>query len=160
MFSIFYLVITLFSWKHFSYFRTAFLIRGKLGMADRRGQRLGNYRVLGLLGQGSFADVYLAEHIHLGTHTAIKILHTQLTHQDEERFRHEARTIARLEHPHIVRVLDFGIEGTIPYLVMNYASQGNVRERHPGGTSLPLTTIVDYVKHVADSLLPHLCHRR
>ncbi len=74
-------------------------------MADRVGQQLGNYRLVQKLGEGGFADVYLGEHIYLKTQAAIKILHTRLAKDDMEEFLNEARTVARLEHPHIVRVL-------------------------------------------------------
>jgi len=124
-------------------------------MADRPnriGQQLGNYRLIRLLGQGGFAEVYLGEHIHLGTKAAIKVLHTQLTHEDVDAFRTEARTIAHLIHPHIVRVLDFGVEGQTPFLVMDYAPYGTLRHLHPKDTSLPLATIVTYIKQVADAL--------
>src|SRR5260370_29523786 len=80
-------------------------------MTDYVTEQLGNYRLVRHLGHGGFADVYLGIHIHLKTQAAIKVLHTELTSSDIEKFRTEARTIARLEHPHIVRVLDFGIEG-------------------------------------------------
>src|SRR5436305_14978027 len=83
--------------------------RGGASMADRVGQQLGNYRLVRLLGQGGFAEVYLGEHIHLGTQSAIKLLHTQLAGEDIDLFRREARTIAQLVHPHIVRVFDFGL---------------------------------------------------
>ncbi len=116
------------------------------------GQQLGNYRLIRLLGEGGFAQVYLGEHVHLGTQAAVKVLHTQLTNQDIEAFRTEARTIAHLIHPHIVRVLDFGVEDNTPFLVMDYASNGTLRNLHPKGTSLPLATIVNYVKQVADAL--------
>lgn len=116
------------------------------------GQQLGNYRLVRLLGRGGFAEVYLGEHIHLGTQAAIKVLHTQLTGGDIEQFRTEARIIARLEHPHIVRILDFGVEEKTPFLVMSYAPNGNLRQRHPKGIRLPLETIVSYVKQVADGL--------
>src|SRR5438309_7257222 len=109
-------------------------------MVDRVGQQLGNYRLVRLLGQGGFADVYLGEHVYLETQAAIKVLHTQLAREDIEQFRIEARTIARLEHPYIVRVLDFGVEGSTPFLVMSYAPNGTLRQRHPKGTRLPLTT--------------------
>jgi len=48
-------------------------------MTNRTGQQLGNYRLIQLVGQGSFADVYLGEHSYLGTQVAIKILQTHLT---------------------------------------------------------------------------------
>ena len=119
---------------------------------DRVGQRFGNYRLSRLIGQGGFAEVYLGEHIYLDTHTAIKVLHTQLVGQDVEQFRQEARTIAHLEHPHIVRLLDFGVEGTTPYLIMSYAPNGTMRERYPKGTRLPLEQVVVYVKQIAQAL--------
>src|SRR2546421_3369347 len=102
-------------------------------MADRIGQQLGNYRLVRLLGRGSYAQVYLGEHLHLGTQAAIKVLHLTLESDDVEHFRTEARTIARLMHPHIVRVLDFGLEGLTPFLVMDYAPDGTLRQRHPKG---------------------------
>src|SRR5215472_3171186 len=91
---------------------------GGTGMADRVGQRLGNYRLDKLLGTGSFAAVYLGEHVYLKTQAAIKVLSTQLGQDDLGQFLSEAQTVARLKHPHIVRVLDFGVEEGTPFLVM------------------------------------------
>jgi eukaryotic-like serine/threonine-protein kinase len=121
-------------------------------MTERVGQQLGNYMLIRRLGEGGFAEVYLGEHIHLGTQAAIKILQTQLSTDNVDEFRTEARTIARLVHPNIVRVLEFGIEGKTPFLVMDYASNGTLRQRHPKGSVLPLPTVVKYVKQVADAL--------
>ncbi len=121
-------------------------------MTDRIGQKLGNYHLMRLLGEGGFAEVYLGEHIHLGTQAAIKVLHTQLTADDVDTFRNEARTIAQMEHPHIVRVLDFGVEGKTPFLVMSYATNGTLRQHHPKGTRLPLAVVLSYVKQIADAL--------
>ncbi len=121
-------------------------------MVDRVGQQLGHYRLVRLLGQGGFAEVYLGEHIYLDTQAAIKVLHTQLAQDGIEQFRLEAKRIAHLEHPHIVRVLDFGVEGTTPFLLMSYAPGGTLRQRHPKGTRLPLSLIVQYVKQVSDAL--------
>src|SRR6266446_3573783 len=114
-------------------------------MADRVGQQLGNYRLTHLLGRGGFAEVYLGEHLRLKTQAAIKVLHTSLEDDDVEDFLKEAQTVARLKHPHIVRVFDFDVEEHIPFLVMDYLSNGNVRRSHPKGTPLPLMTIVSYV---------------
>jgi serine/threonine protein kinase len=89
--------------------------------ASHNGRRIGNYRLVKLLGRGGFAEVYLAEHIHINTQAAVKLLSTQLANEDIEVFRNEARMIASLVHPHIIRVLDFGVENSVPYLVMDYA---------------------------------------
>ncbi len=121
-------------------------------MADRLGQQLGNYRLTRLLGRGGFADVYLGEHIHLDTYAAIKVLHTELTSEDVEQFRTEARTLAHLAHPQIIRLLDFGIEGGIPFLVMDYAPNGSLRQRYPRGVKFPLNVIVPAVTQVAEAL--------
>src|SRR2546426_4012311 len=121
-------------------------------MADRVGQQLGNYRLVRLLGEGGFAEVYLGEHIYLKSQAAIKVMHTRLAKDDLESFLSESRTLVQLIHPHIVRVLDFGVEDNTPFLVMDYAPHGTMRQRHPKGTVVPLALIVDYVKQVADPL--------
>src|SRR5438477_372967 len=116
------------------------------------GQQLGNYRLTQLLGRGNFSDVYKGQHIHLNTQAAIKVLHGQLTDNDLPNFIHEARIIAHLRHQHIVQILDFGVEDSIPFLVMEYAPNGNLRHRHPQGTRLTLETILSYVRQIADAL--------
>ena len=121
-------------------------------MSDRTGQQLGNYRLVRLLGQGGFADVYLGEHVHLNTYAAIKILRTQLAEDGMEDFRTEARTLAHLKHPNIVQVLDFGVDGLTPYFVMQYAPNGTLRQRHPRGVPVPLNLVISYVKQVAAAL--------
>lgn len=122
-------------------------------MVDRVGQQLGNYRITQLLGRGGFADVYLGEHVYLKTPAAIKVLQTRLSGEDDmESFLKEARIIAGLTHPNIVRVLDFGVDNETPFLVMDYAPKGTLRQRHPRGSQLPLSTILPYVKQVADAL--------
>ena len=121
-------------------------------MTDRIGQQLGNYRLTRLLGQGGFAEVYLGTHIFLGTTIAIKVLHTQVAPEDMAEFEQEARILVSLKHPHIVNILDFGIEGQTPYLMMSYAPYGTLRTRHPKGTRLPVATVTGYVKQVAQAL--------
>ena len=121
-------------------------------MADRVGQQLGNYRLIRLLGQGGFAEVYLGEHIYLDTPAAIKVLHAQLASEDVEQFHTEARTVARLIHPHIVRVFDYGVAESTPFLVMDYAPHGTLRKRYPKEAPLPLSTVVGYVTQLADAL--------
>ncbi len=121
-------------------------------MSDHTGLKLGNYRIVRLLGQGGFAHVYLGEHVYLKTPAAIKVLNMQLANDALESFLKEARTIARLEHPHIIRVLEFGIEEITPFLVMNYAENGTLRQRYPRKSLLPWAKIVSYTKQIADAL--------
>ena len=91
-------------------------------MGNLVGQELGRYRLTRLLGQGGFAEVYLAEHVHLGIQAAVKVLHAHVASDEEfQAFRAEARTIAHLKHSNIIRVFDFDLEDGVPYLVMDYA---------------------------------------
>lgn len=119
---------------------------------NRVGQQFGNYRLVRFLGQGGFAEVYLGEHLLMGSLAAIKILNAQLIATESQLFIQEARTLVRLEHPHIVRIKECGIEGGIPFLVMDYAPNGTLRQRHPGGTQVPLEHVVSYVSQVASAL--------
>lgn len=121
-------------------------------MVNYIGQQLGNYRLLRLLGQGGFSDVYLGEHLHLKTLAAIKVLQVRLLASMMEQFQTEAQAIASLVHPHIVRILDFGLTDGVPFLIMDYAPNGTLRDQYPKGTRLPLATIVSYVRQVADAL--------
>ena len=121
-------------------------------MADRVGQHFGNYRLVALLGQGGFAEVYLGQHVRLNLQAAIKVLHTHLTGQEAEHFYQEAHTIAKLTHPSIVRVFDYDVQEGVPFLVMDYASNGSLRRRYPKGSVLPLPQILSAVKQVATAL--------
>ncbi len=121
-------------------------------MADRVGEQLGNYRLTRHLGHGGFAQVYLGEHIYLNTLAALKVLETELSEQDADSFVQEAQILASLSHPNIVRVLDFAVEDGTPFLVIEYAAHGTLRQRHPKGTRLSLETIVHYVEQIAAAL--------
>ena len=121
-------------------------------MAAYKEKQLGNYRLLRSLGRGASAEVYLGQHIHLGTFVAIKVLSGLVEGCRSDGFRGEAQIIAHLRHPHIVRVLDFGVESNLPFLVMDYVPNGTLRQRYPQGTFLPLSAIVSYTKQIAQAL--------
>jgi serine/threonine protein kinase len=125
-------------------------------MANMVGQQLGNYRLTHLLGQGGFAEVYLGEHTRLGMQAAIKVLHAYLRDEDTAVFQQEARTIAQLRHPSIIRVLDFDIQNGTPFLVLDYAPNGSLRQKHPRGTRIALEQVVGYVNQIAGAL--HYAH--
>src|SRR2546423_3286629 len=121
-------------------------------MADRIDQQLSNYRLVSLLGQGGYAEVYLGQHVRLNQQAAIKVLHAHLTQAEAEHFQQEAQTIATLVHPGIVRVFDYDVQNGVPFLVIDYAPNGTLRRRYPKGSLVPLPVIVSAVKQVADAL--------
>jgi WD40 repeat protein/serine/threonine protein kinase len=127
-------------------------VRGNAMMRDLIGQHVGNYRLVKLLGRGGFAEVYLGQHVRLSTQAAIKVLHAHLSDEQINEFEQEAKTIASLEHPHIVRILDFDVTHGIPFLVMDYCSNGTLRKRHAKGEQVPLPTVVSSVEQIADAL--------
>jgi serine/threonine protein kinase len=129
-------------------------------MNEYIGRQFGNYRIVRKLASGSFGTVYLAEHLHLERLAAIKILHvlTELNALARDKFLHEARVHALLQHPHIIHILDFGFDGSVPYMVMDYASNGTLRALHPRGTRVSAEHIVSYVNQIASAL--HYAHEQ
>ncbi len=119
---------------------------------DYIGRQFGNYQLLRLIGKGSFAAVYLAEHRYLEVPAAIKLLHVEMNPVAYANFHREARTIAHLQHAHIVRVTDFGIEDQTPYLAMEYMPYGTLRTLYPKQTRVPLNQVVAYAKQIAPAL--------
>jgi serine/threonine protein kinase len=85
-----------------------------------RGTRLGSYEVGSLLGHGGMASVFEGNHVGLNKPVAIKVLHEHIAQSEsmQARFLREARLVAALEHPHVVKILDVGVEGDLAYLVM------------------------------------------
>src|SRR5688572_16932462 len=86
----------------------------------KSGDKLGKYEIKELLGRGGMAEVYRALNPDLGQDVAIKVLHPQILGSEGglERFRQEARAIAGLNHPNILRVFDFDVQNNISYMVM------------------------------------------
>ena len=121
-------------------------------MADRVGQKFGNYRLLHLLGQSDWASVYVGEHLSLHTQVAVKVFTLPLTGDGAGHFRTEVNVLARLAHPSLLRVLEGGLEGDKPFLVMDYAPGGSVRARHPRGTVLQAPVIFSYLKPMVAAL--------
>jgi hypothetical protein len=95
------------------------------------GKRLGNYRVLAALGQGGMAKVYKGYQPMLDRYVAIKVLAPHFATDEEfrARFQREAAAIARLRHPNIVQVYDFGVEGPVHYMVMEHIAGDTLKVR-------------------------------
>lgn len=120
--------------------------------SDRVGQQLGEYRLLRLLAQRGFADVYLGEHLTVNNRVVLRVFRAVLSDEDHEEFLREVQLLSGLDHPHILRVLDAAVEGGLPFIVMDSPSYETLRQRHPPGARLALETIVTYLKHVASAL--------
>jgi len=88
------------------------------------------YRIDAQIGLGGMATVYRATRLHIGDVVAIKILHAELLRDPKlaERFQREAQAAARLKHPNVVTVHDFGVcEDDVVYLVMELVEGENLR---------------------------------
>jgi class 3 adenylate cyclase/tetratricopeptide (TPR) repeat protein/tRNA A-37 threonylcarbamoyl transferase component Bud32 len=122
------------------------------------GQQLGPYTILEEVGRGGMATVFRAYQATVERHVAVKVLHRAVVHDPEllERFRREARLIARLEHPHILPIYDFDGDHDPPYIVMRYLDSGTLKEVlervAQGNAPLPLSEIGYLLRQVASAL--------
>ena len=101
-------------------------------MAWQAGHLFGNYRIVRLLGEGGFGEVYLAENPLIERRAAVKVLHTALA-QDAElvrRFLNEARAASAIRHRNIIEVFDAGVtpEGA-PYILMEFLEGVSLQKR-------------------------------
>ncbi len=119
----------------------------------QQGRRLGRYRLETLLGQGGMAEVWRAVDERLGRTVAVKVILTAHLRDGNlrERFHHEARLVASLDHPNILPVYDYGDEDGVPYLVMPYLDGGTLRDRMVG-SPIPFAQAVSWIHQLGDAL--------
>lgn len=118
------------------------------------GQMLGPYRIISQVGRGGMATVYKAYQPSVDRYVAVKVLPSQLAESREfaTRFQQEARIIARLEHPHILPVFDYGESDGVAYFVMRYMDAGTLKEKMIEGRPLPLNDIDRLFTQLAEAL--------
>ena len=107
-------------------------------VSDRVGQVLGGrYRLLGPIGTGASATVYMADDVVLRRRVAVKVLHAALADDAAflKRFQAEAQAAAALNHPHVMAVHDWG-QGDVPYLVTELLGGGSLRAMLDTGARL------------------------
>ena len=92
------------------------------------GEHLGGYRVGTLIGEGGAAHVYEAFDMASGDRIALKVLKS-MPGTKVRRFAREARTMARLEHPNIVRLVEAGVDQGTLFLAMEYVSGGSLADK-------------------------------
>ncbi|MBT7188897.1 MAG: serine/threonine protein kinase, partial [Anaerolineae bacterium] len=106
-------------------------------MTSLIGQSLDRYHILEQLGEGGMAIVYKAFDTRLETEVAVKVIRTEkltLETMDKslKRFAREAKALARLTHPNIIPIIDYGEEDGAPYLVMDFIPGGTLKRKLRG----------------------------
>jgi serine/threonine-protein kinase len=119
------------------------------------GERINNYQVQSILGEGGMGAVYLAEHPFMGRKAAIKVLRGELA-QDKglvERFMNEARAANAIHHPNIIDIIDVGLlPSGIPYLMMEFLEGESLAKRIEREQRLPVDVAVDVATQTASAL--------
>ncbi len=119
-----------------------------------KGFFLGKHKLLDHLGTGGMSSVYLAEHVLMQRRVAIKVLPKTRVEDASYllRFKREARAVAALNHPNIVRAYTLDNEGDIHYLVMEYVEGRDLQRMVKEDGPLPLEKAVDYIRQASAGL--------
>ena len=118
---------------------------------------LGRYQIRGVLGKGAMGLVYEGHDATLNRRVAIKTIQTSdldeaTANHYEKRFQREVRAVARLNHPHIVQVYDFGNEGDLAYIVMEYIDGKELKDYLDAKESFDLPTIFRLMGELLEAL--------
>ena len=133
-------------------------------MSTLSGKKIGKYQIESKLGSGGMAEVYKGYQENLDRYVAIKFMHAFLVSEEGflGRFEREAKAMANLSHPNIVRVYDFDVHENSYYLVMEYINGGTLKEhlqeRASSGDQMSMEEAVKLTTQVADALA--YAHRR
>ena len=122
-------------------------------MRDLIGRTLGHYRIVEKIGEGGMGEVYRAHDERLDRDVAIKVIREQVVQNAERlaRFEREAKAVAKLAHPNILEIWDFGTDEGIAYAVTELLEGESLREVIAKG-GLTTSKAVEYAKTLADGL--------
>jgi serine/threonine-protein kinase len=114
----------------------------------------GRYRLEAKLGSGGMSTVYLARDQTLDRQVAVKVMHHEMSEQadQQERFRQEARSVAKISHPNVVSVIDAGEDGGHPYIVFEYVEGETLKQRIARDGALDPQEAIAYAIEVARGL--------
>src|ERR1051326_416460 len=117
------------------------------------GEKLGRYEIVAALGAGGMGEVYKARDTRLERFVAIKVLPVHIAQREDlrQRFEHEARAVASLNHPHICVLHDIGNRESTGYMVMEYMEGETLALRLTRGP-LPLDQALQFAIQIADAL--------
>lgn len=118
------------------------------------GTTLGRFEIISELGRGGMAVVYKARQADLDRIVAIKLLPPEMTHDTNyvARFRHEARSAARLEHPHIMPVYEVGETNGLHYIAMKYIQGRTLKDVVQEDGALSVRRAAEVLAQVGDAL--------
>jgi len=122
-------------------------------MRDLIGRTLGHYRIVEKIGEGGMGEVYRAHDERLDRDVAIKVIHEQVAQNAERlaRFEREAKAVAKLAHPNILAIHDFGTEGGVTYAVTELLNGQNLRQAIPA-SGMSWQKVVEIGAAIADGL--------
>ena len=114
----------------------------------------GRYRLEAKLGSGGMSTVYLARDETLDRPVAVKVMHREMSEQADqlERFRQEARAVAKISHPNVVAVIDAGEDGGHPYIVFEYVEGETLKQRINRDGALAPQEAIAYAIEIARGL--------
>lgn len=114
----------------------------------------GRYQITKKLGEGGMGFVLAADDRHLQTQVVIKIPRPALLDDADaaKRFLHEIRSLVRLSHPHVVKILDVGEHDGLPFAVMQFLSGGSLRDRCPAGRAVSVESLERWLPAIAEAL--------
>src|SRR5262249_29185761 len=116
----------------------------------------GKLRLLSPLGQGGMGVVWAARHMTLETEVAVKLIRPERAAKDPAaiaRFEREARATARIAHPNVVKVMDYGaVDGAVPYIVMELLRGFSLAELLERGGRLSFSTATSLVQQIGSAL--------
>ena len=118
------------------------------------GSSLGRYRVIEQLGRGGMATVFRCHDPNLDRHVAVKVLPSFHTEDPTftGRFTQEAQTVARLNHPNILQIYDFGEDKGYTYIVSELVPGGDLQDMLEGGKSMPVLEVLKFMGPMAEAL--------
>ncbi|MCC6191036.1 MAG: serine/threonine protein kinase, partial [Anaerolineales bacterium] len=122
-------------------------------MEDLSGMQLGAYRIVAQVGKGGMAVVYKAYQASMDRYVAVKVLPRDMAADPQftGRFENEARVVARLQHPHILPVFDYGQSEGYTYFVMPLIETGTLAQMLRG-KPLPVDELCTYVMEIGEAL--------
>ncbi len=122
--------------------------------------RIGDYRIIGLIGSGSMGRVYLAHDDRLDRRIAIKVMNARYAGNPSarQRFIRESRSVAAVEHPHVMTIHQVGEQDGVPYIVMQLLEGRTLRAYRDSAGPLPVAEVLRIGREIAEGL--SAAHRR